>query len=77
VAHKLAGQFVVSKANTDNDEFHEQQQVFWKMVVKDENDNVIKTKQVSEHQTTSEEEFTDYDKDTDSFAKKFKGLFDL
>jgi len=76
VAHKLSGQFVVSKTDKD-DELNKKQQVLWKMVVKDENDNVIKTKQVNEYQTTSEEEFTDYDKDTDSFAKKFKGLFDL
>ena len=48
LAHKLASQFVVAKPVKRDEAFHDQQQTFWKMVVKDENDNVVKTKRVND-----------------------------
>ncbi|MBL6985223.1 MAG: ADP-ribosylglycohydrolase family protein [Candidatus Thioglobus sp.] len=46
--HRLAGQFVVAKPVEKEGAFHEQQQEFWKMVVKDERDKIIETKKISE-----------------------------
>jgi len=55
--------------------FHEQQQTFWKMVVKDEKGNVIKTKDVSEYPATFDDNLANDDKDT--VFKKINRLFEL
>jgi len=55
--------------------FHEQQQTFWKMVVKDEKGNVIKTKDVSEYPATFGDNLANDDKDT--VFKKINRLFEL
>ena len=74
-AHRLASQFVIAKPVERDEAFHEQQQTFWKMVVKDEKGNVIKTKDVSEYPATFGDNLANDDKDT--VFKKINRLFEL
>ena len=74
-AHRLASQFVIAKPVERDEAFHEQQQTFWKMVVKDEKGNVIKTKDVSEYPATFDDNLANDDKDT--VFKKINRLFEL
>ena len=79
LAHKLAGQFVVSRTDKD-DELNKKQQVLWKMVVNGEDDHAHIKKPVRVCRSIEFSKAFKVDsetKNTDSFTKKIKGLFDL